>query len=259
MATPNILIMDHEPIIDSPTFEFKGGSYTITTFQLLEYNLKVIDKQLKEKINTNWNFFHKAPIVIDLKALKANSSAVNLDILVELLLKNDLIPVAVINANLELQHAALECNLALLHNYTLDKKITKILQGKKTTKNSSSPINTVEKETINPPYTPTLITERVRSGQQIYAQGGDLIVTSSVSNGAELLADGNIHVYGTLSGRALAGVNGNQGARIFCQKLDAELVSIAGQYMICEDIEKIIWNKPAQIRIINENLHIEAL
>jgi septum site-determining protein MinC len=76
----------------------------------------------------------------------------------------------------------------------------------------------------------------VRSGQQIYARGGDLIVLGAVSAGAEVLADGHIHIHGTLRGRALAGVRGLESARIFCRRLDAELVSIAGHYRIAEDI-----------------------
>ncbi|MBT76235.1 MAG: septum site-determining protein MinC [Alcanivorax sp.] len=80
-----------------------------------------------------------------------------------------------------------------------------------------------------------VIDQPVRSGQQIYSRG-DLIVLAPVSTGAELLAEGHIHVYNTLRGRALAGVRGDQSARIFCQKLDAELVSIAGIYRVAEDL-----------------------
>ena len=80
-----------------------------------------------------------------------------------------------------------------------------------------------------------LVTQPVRSGQQVYASEGDLVILSSVSPGAELLADGNIHVYGPLRGRALAGLNGDTQARIFCQKLEADLVSIAGQYRLFEE------------------------
>ncbi|MBK1674156.1 septum site-determining protein MinC [Ectothiorhodospira shaposhnikovii] len=81
-----------------------------------------------------------------------------------------------------------------------------------------------------------VVNQPVRSGQQVYARGGDLIVLGTVSAGAELLSDGHIHVYGTLRGKALAGVRGMTGARIFCRRLDAELVSIAGHYRIAEDI-----------------------
>ncbi|WP_344809067.1 septum site-determining protein MinC [Allohahella marinimesophila] len=104
-----------------------------------------------------------------------------------------------------------------------------------------------------------IVTNPVRSGQQIYAKGGDLIVTAAVSAGAELLADGNIHVYGALRGRALAGVKGNQAARIFCHSLEAELVSIAGQYRISEDLQKTEWQKSCQIYLADGKMKIQAL
>lgn len=104
-----------------------------------------------------------------------------------------------------------------------------------------------------------IVTTPVRSGQQIYAEGGDLIVTASVGAGAELLADGNIHVYGALRGRALAGVKGNQSARIFCHSLEAELVSIAGQYRISEDLQKSEWHKACQIFLADGKMAIQAL
>ncbi len=82
----------------------------------------------------------------------------------------------------------------------------------------------------------TLVTRPVRSGQRVYAAGGDLSIIAAVSSGAELMADGNIHVYGPLRGRALAGMKGNTDARIFCQDLQAELVSVAGHYRVSENI-----------------------
>jgi septum site-determining protein MinC len=82
-----------------------------------------------------------------------------------------------------------------------------------------------------------VVTEPVRSGQRIFADRGDLVVMAPVSSGAELIAHGNIHVYGPLRGRALAGVNGDKAARIFCQSLEAELVAIAGLYRTSDDID----------------------
>ena len=104
-----------------------------------------------------------------------------------------------------------------------------------------------------------LITEPVRSGQQIYARGADLIVLAPVSHGAELLADGHIHIYGPLRGRALAGVTGDETARIFCQYLEAELISIAGQYKISEDIEQSVWRMATDISLKEGHLHIQPL
>ncbi len=102
------------------------------------------------------------------------------------------------------------------------------------------------------------ITTPVRSGQQIYSEG-DLIVLAPVSAGAELLAVGNIHVYSPLRGRALAGVQGDESARIFCMSQEAELVSIAGHFMIDEILRKASWKTAAQVFFERGELHVEAL
>src|SRR5260221_653284 len=96
----------------------------------------------------------------------------------------------------------------------------------------------------------------VRSGTQIYARGTDLIVTAAVSPGAELVADGNIHVYGTLRGRALAGARGDASARIFCSRLEAELISIAGRYLVSEQIPQDQRGFPVEIALVDEQLTI---
>jgi septum site-determining protein MinC len=107
----------------------------------------------------------------------------------------------------------------------------------------------------------TLIIDRpVRAGQQIYARGGDLVVLAVVSAGAEIIADGNIHIYAPLRGRALAGARGNLTARIFTQSMEAELVSIAGVYRTIEQtLPESIRCKPTQIYLDNERLVMTAL
>src|SRR5690606_18981178 len=104
-----------------------------------------------------------------------------------------------------------------------------------------------------------LITRPIRSGQQIYAEGADLIVMSQVSEGAEVLADGHIHIYGALRGRALAGVRGDDSARIFCQNLEAELVSVAGNFLLRDSFADDVLKKPVQIYMSGENLLVEKL
>ena len=97
----------------------------------------------------------------------------------------------------------------------------------------------------------------IRSGQQVYAKNADLIVIGPVSQGAEILADGNIHVYGPLRGRALAGVRGHSEAMIFCSQLEAELISIAGTYKVIDDIRQSHWQHSVQIRLLHNQLLIE--
>nr|MDQ2693913.1 septum site-determining protein MinC [Pseudomonadota bacterium] len=104
-----------------------------------------------------------------------------------------------------------------------------------------------------------LISQPVRSGQQMYAPDGDLILLGTVNAGAEVLADGNIHIYGHLRGRALAGARGNREARIFCQSLEAELVSIAGRYRVFEEMDAEVRGTPTQIFLADDRLIIEPL
>jgi septum site-determining protein MinC len=107
--------------------------------------------------------------------------------------------------------------------------------------------------------TALLVTEPVRSGQQIFADRGDLVVVASVSPGAELIARGNIHVYGTLRGRALAGVHGDDAARIFCETLDAELIAIAGLYKLSDAIDPSLRSRRVQAFLDGVTLCVEPL
>jgi septum site-determining protein MinC len=101
-----------------------------------------------------------------------------------------------------------------------------------------------------------LVTQLVRSGTQIYARGADLVVTAAVSPGAEIIADGNIHVYGALRGRALAGAAGDPAARIFCSRFEAELVSIAGRYLVSDQIPAAERGLAVQIALVDDRLTI---
>jgi septum site-determining protein MinC len=105
-----------------------------------------------------------------------------------------------------------------------------------------------QKPEAKPKSKPTslLLESPVRSGQSVIFAEGDVTVLGSVASGAEIVAGGSIHVYGTLRGRAMAGVNGNSAARIFCQKIEAELLAIDGYYQTAEDISATLRNRPAQ-------------
>ncbi|QOZ22715.1 septum site-determining protein MinC [Bradyrhizobium sp. CCBAU 51753] len=107
---------------------------------------------------------------------------------------------------------------------------------------------------------PSLLLETpVRSGQSIVFAEGDVTVLGSVGSGAEIVAGGSIHVYGTLRGRAMAGINGNSSARIFCQRIEAELLAIDGYYQTAEEISDSLRNRPAQAWLEGEMLRITAL
>jgi len=236
-------------------FQLKGGLYPLTALQLLGTDLSAFEQQLNAKIKQAPKFFHNAPLVIDLQKLNQASASIDFKRLIDILLKKKLIPVGVKGGLLEQQNAAATAGLPILQEGSRESS------RNETTPEKSPIISTLPETPDNDTrHNHTrVITEPVRSGQQIYARGGDLIVLAAVSHGSELLADGHIHVYGPLRGRALAGVTGDNTAHIFCQSLEAELVSIAGQYKISEDIDQAIWRVAVDISMEGSRLHIRPL
>lgn len=125
------------------------------------------------------------------------------------------------------------------------------------TKTSNSKVDSIKQPDIE---ASKIISHPVRSGQQVEGLNCDLIITSNVSAGAELITDGNIHIYGTMRGRAMAGFHGNNKARVFCHKLTAELISISGVIITEEELRRHpLWNKAAQVSLENNQITISAL
>ena len=118
-----------------------------------------------------------------------------------------------------------------------------------------------KQEAVAVPAPPTslLLDHPIRSGQSIVFPDGDVTVVGSVSSGAEIVAGGSIHIYGTLRGRAMAGINGNSAARIYCQKIEAELLAIDGFYRTAEEFDAALRNRPAQAWLEGEALRITPL
>lgn len=229
----------------SIAFQLKGGMFTLTTLQILSDDLNTLKQQLLSKIQQAPSFFKGAPIVLEIKTANQPNFSFDFIGLKKILTELNLIPIGIKNLPEQYAQLASLSGLATLRDNQQNKEPEPVIQ-------------TNPDVVVKSPIT-KIITTPVRSGQQIYAPDGDLIIVNSVSNGAELIADGNIHVYGALRGRALAGINGNNQARIFCKSLEAELISIAGNYKISEDIEKHAWKIAAQIFIKDDRLQINEL
>lgn len=221
-------------------FVLKGSVLTVSVLQILSLDFSVFSRQLNDLVVKNPNFFHYMPIIIDLQKFYPLDLEIDLSEINTLLRKAELVPVGIINANPMQIAKAKEIGLAILPNL---KTTPQPRTSKKAEKAERS----------------KLVSKPVRSGQQIYAKNGDLIVLSSVSNGAEILADGNIHIYGTLRGRAIAGASGDTTSRIFCHKLEAELIAIAGYYKLQEDLAAESHPINSQIMLEDEQLVITAI
>ncbi|MCS5707739.1 septum site-determining protein MinC [Candidatus Berkiella cookevillensis] len=249
----------------SPALALKGSLFTLTAIQLYRFDLLEIANELDSKIKQAPNFFQNTPIVIDLQSLEIDSST-QVTELIALFKKKKLIPVGIRGASNRYKDLAIEAGLAILPEAKPAPKIAKTAKQSapeeisEATPHTSIKADTIEVTEASNQTGSRLITAPVRSGQQIYAPGGDLVVLAPVSHGAELLAEGHIHVHGPLRGRALAGVNGDKTAIIYCKSLEAELVSIAGQYKIIEDLkESDLWKRSVCIKLVNDRLQVEAL
>lgn len=217
--------------------KFKGRLITVTVLNILSNRQDLFEQQLQEIIAQAPRLFDKIPVVVDCSALV--DATIDLKKLCLHMREHKLCPIAIFDTHPNLSIIAMEQGLAVLRNSVSNKK----------------PIDQELPEL--PVYSTKLHTSQVRSGQQVISQNADLIVTTSVSSGAELLAQGNIHVYGTLRGRALAGITGNKDARVFCSSLDAELVSIAGIYQLRDNLHCI--QEPCQIYLKEDSLVVESL
>ncbi|MCU7799828.1 MAG: septum site-determining protein MinC [gamma proteobacterium symbiont of Lucinoma myriamae] len=247
--------------MDTPCFELKGSLFTLSVLQLFDNDLALLKEQLQKRIQMAPGFFNHTPFVIDLHELPEDKQDLDFVALKELLLSLSIIPVGVKGADKSLYPELEAAHLAILAEAASAQKKTKIEHEPEPAPEAEKKEEPKAPETQQiPAHRPAkIVKQTIRSGQQVYAPGGDLVVIGSVSTGAEILADGNIHIYGTLRGRALAGVRGDQSATIFCHCLQAELSSIAGIYLLSDDLPEDKIGTSVQIYLENEKLQIESI
>lgn len=245
--------------MSTPDFQLKGSTVTVVVLELYRYIAATFSPQLDARIRQAPRLFEGSPVVISLDQLDAGEETLDFDGLLQQCRELGLRPIAFRGAMPTLAAAAAATGLAVLP----------VSNGRERSMPSAEASPAAEPaadlELRAQPQAPTAarptrtITRPVRSGQQVYAEGGDLIVLAQVSEGAEVLADGNIHVYGALRGRALAGVHGDTSARIFCQQMDAELISVAGHFLLSDALTEAVHRKPAQVTLQGDVLNIIAL
>ncbi len=271
-STINHRNSSHEPLIpqeNKTAIELKGSVFTLTVLRLHSGDIPSIEAELKKRLAAGPRFFEDAPIVVDIEDLKNQDIDLNFKELSQLMRNLRLIPVGVRHGNPKQQQAAIAAGLALMKGGAIKDlpgmKTEQAVVNKPMTQKQTTPVNKPKLPDIaatdSPiPETTKVVRQPIRSGQQIYAQGGDLIVLAAVNAGAEVVADGNIHIYAPLRGRALAGVKGDKNARIFCQNMEAELVSVDGHYRVFEDqMPSELKQQTVQVFLTDGQLQIELL
>ncbi|MFT5690887.1 MAG: septum site-determining protein MinC [Oceanicoccus sp.] len=243
---------------DKASFRLKGGLYPFTLLDVHHYDRDRFEDDLQSKVAEAPAFFQQTPVILGFESFAGDFRDLRLSQIQEMLRDSGMIAVAVKGASASLEVQAAEIGLAIMSGKSRPPKNTDTAVER-----ASEPAVAVV-ENIQVPVAPVSVKSKVistpiRSGQQVYAPGGDLIVLAPVSAGAEILADGNIHVYAPLRGRALAGVQGDESAQVFCQSLEAELISIAGHFKLVEDLKNEHWKQAVRISLQAQALCINPL
>jgi septum site-determining protein MinC len=249
-----------------PVAEIKFGQVGIANLKLKRLDPDALLDELREKVASAEKLFRRAPVVLDLSHLPGLPALEVVRDLLERIRSAGMLPVGLSYGTSENERIAIELGIPVIAKFRASYE-------RAGDELPASPAPTTARETAPvaradaalptaaaPPTTIGMLHDKpVRSGQQIYARGRDLVLTALVGNGAEVIADGSIHVYGALRGRALAGAQGDEGARIFCREFHAELVSIAGQYRVFEDIPKELRGQPVQAWLEGDKLLLKRL
>ena len=241
----------------NPAFDVKSARLDALAIQLQTDDVSVIQADLQQRLS-RFGDLHSMPFTLDVHAL-SHPASLDLGRLIAVFAKNNLRIIALRHNDERWAALAKQHRLAfsLLPQERADEKVRQVVQAAETNQtHTAAPVATPLPVTMS-----TVVVDRpIRTGQQVYAENADLIVLALVSEGAEIIADGNIHVYGPLRGRALAGASGNKQARIFAQSMQAELVSVAGIYRVFDqNLPPHLHHKAVQIHLQDDRLVIAPI
>ena len=239
----------------SLSFEIKSASLPLVSFVLKSADITLIAQDLQTRLGDTPDFFDNDPVLVDLQHLDDQAGPLDLPALVQVLRSFRMNPVALRPNNAAHEAAATLVGLFL----TSEARTLPATPSTHEVVREVEVIREVVRE-VAASSTAMVIDKPLRSGQHVYAKGRDLVVLAMVNPGAEIMADGHIHVYAPLRGKAIAGAKGDTSARIFTHSLEAELLSIAGVYRTSDaPLPKEVAGKAAQVWLVGDKLVMLAL
>ena len=232
--------------------ELKIGQVGIANLRVRTLDVAQLSREMRERVERAPKLFGRAPVIVDFGGLAQIPDVATAKALMEGLRSAGVLPVGLSYGSRETEQLAEQLGLPLLAKFRAQYEPVGVAPAAAPARREQAPESAPPKKTVPAPVaaasSPGLVQKTpVRSGQQLYAENRDLTVLTTVGAGAEVIADGSIHIYGTLRGRALAGAQGNTDARIFCHEFHAELVAIAGHYRVLDDVPKELRGKAVQI------------
>ena len=234
-----------EPSIP-PAVDIRYGQIGLMQLRIRTTDTGALLDELTGRMNTAPNFFHRTAVCIDLSDLEKAPETQEIKAILEAVRRAGMLAVGLAGASGEIEALANAVNLPILSAFRPASHSV-----------AAEPVQRVATEPVHSELGNAAMIQQqtVRSGQRIYARRRDLIVTAGVGAGAEVIADGCVHIYGPLRGRAMAGAHGQLDARVFCQEFQAELVSIAGVFRVFETIPATLAGKPVQAWLDGEVLN----
>ena len=237
-------------------FELKSATLSLVAVILKTTDMVQVSHALDERFGDAPGLFDHDPVVIDLALVRDSLEPIDFVVLTQLLRGHRMLPVAVRSGNSQQLEDALAAGLSEAHGNVAAALPVRTF----TPEDSPATVAAAPAEAAPAARASMIIDKPLRSGQRVYAKGSDLIVLAVVSYGAEVIADGNIHVYAPLRGRALAGALGDTSARIITTCMEPQLLSIAGIYRTTEtELSRDVLGKPAQVKLDGEKLVVLPL
>lgn len=245
--------------------ELKFGQVGIANLRVRTLDVAQLAAEMRDRVQRAPNLFSRAAVVLDFGGLSKVPSLEEARALVDDLRDAGVLPIALAYGTREIEALSQQLGLPLLAKFRAQYEPATTqatapaapAAAEPAPAAKAAPASAAAKQATAGPG--LIQTTPVRSGQQVYAENRDLTVLSAVGAGAEAIADGSIHIYGALRGRALAGAQGNEDARIFCREFHAELVAVAGHYKVLEDIPAELRGKPVQVWLEKGQLKLAAL
>ncbi len=239
--------------------ELKIGQVGIANLRIRTLDVARLTREMRDRVNRAPKLFGRAAVILDFGGLAQTPDLATAQALLAGLREAGVLPVALAYGTSEIDLLSQQLGLPLLAKFRA--------QYEKIDGGAAAPAAPPPRAAPAPPPAPPKAAPKpgrmqraaVRSGQQLYAENCDLTVLSTVGAGAEVIADGSIHIYGSLRGRALAGAQGNAEARIFCRDFHAELVAIAGHYKVLDDVPMELRGKAVQVWLEQDQIKIAAL
>lgn len=254
--------MNARPGTAEAVCDLRFGQVGIACVRLRRDDAAALHEELDKRVRSAPQLFQRAAVVLDLSHLPALPDDGAVDALLEAIRAAGMLPVGLAYGTAETEALAKRMGLPLIAKFRAaferdnGEPLVPAAAAAPARAKPAAAKAAPEPETV---HSAQQHAQPVRSGQQVYARGRDLVVTAPVANGAEVIADGSVHVYGALRGRALAGAQGEAKARIYCTEFRAELVSIAGQYRVFEQIPAEFDGQPVQIWLDGDKLRIARL